>query len=130
MVKCLAALASLAVLPTLYALGPLNGPQATNFWRLGQLRNARSSSPDQLLARNTSEFQPQWFRQPLDHFYNETTDTWLQRFWVSTRHYKHGSGGPVVVLDGGEVDASVYPLQVANSIRPLTGDHCRRGCLT
>lgn len=130
MVKCLAILASLAVLPTLYALGPLNGPQAANFWRLGQLRNARSSSPDQLLARNTSEFQPQWFRQPLDHFHNETADTWLQRFWVSTRHYKPGSGGPVVVLDGGEIDASVYPHQVTNPIRPLTGDHCRCGCLT
>jgi hypothetical protein len=105
MAKCLLiAAAFLALLPTLHALGPLNGPQAANFWRLGQLRDAKSP---RLSARNTSEFQPRWFRQPLDHFYNETGDTWLQRYWVSTRHYKAGSGGPVVVLDGGEVDASV-----------------------
>ncbi|KAF8349505.1 peptidase S28 [Amanita rubescens] len=122
-VKCLAVLASLAVLPTLYALGPLNGPQAANFWRLGQLQNARSSPPNQLLARNTSEFQPQWFRQPLDHFYNETTDTWLQRFWVSTRHYKHGSGGPVVVLDGGEIDASTRLPYLDTGIVDILTNH-------
>lgn len=103
MIKCLAIVAALlAVLPTLHALGPINGPQAANFWRLGQPRNAKFS---RLLAQTIP--QPEWFRQPLDHFYNETGDTWLQRYWVSTRHYKPGSGGPVVVLDGGETDASV-----------------------
>lgn len=145
MVKCLGTLASLALLPTLYALRPPSGPQAVNFWRLDQLRNARSSSPDQLLAQDTSEFQlqrplslardtsefrPRWFKQPLDHLYNETADTWWQRYWISTRHYKPGSGGPVVVLDGGEADASVYPLQAtSNVIRPLTGNYCRSNWL-
>lgn len=47
------------------------------------------------------EFPEQWFTQPLDHF-SESPDTFRQRFWVSTRHYKPGSGGPVIVLDGGE----------------------------
>ncbi|KAF8628659.1 hypothetical protein AX15_003790 [Amanita polypyramis BW_CC] len=90
--------ALLALASTSYALGPGSGPQAANFWRLDQLRKPKTS---QLSARS-ADFQPQWFSQPLDHFDNEIADTWLQRFWVSTRHYKPGSGGPVVVLDGGE----------------------------
>ncbi|KAK2465388.1 hypothetical protein APHAL10511_002742 [Amanita phalloides] len=96
--------AFLAFLSTSRALGLLNGPQAANFWRLSQLQKTKSSR--QLAAGSIAEFKPRWFRQPLDHFNNETTDTWLQRYWVSTRHYKPGSGGPVIVLDGGETDAT------------------------
>lgn len=100
MVKCLAITAAfLMVLPTLLALSSNNGPQDVNFWRLRQSRNTKLLAP--------TVFQPEWFQQPLDHFYNETGDTWLQRYWISTRHYKPGSGGPVVVYDGGEGDASV-----------------------
>ncbi|KAF8625999.1 hypothetical protein AX17_006722 [Amanita inopinata Kibby_2008] len=76
------------------------GAQGVNFWRL---RTAQQEKPGQVdVQETTSEFQPQWFRQPLDHFNNETTDTFNQRYWFSTRHYKPGSGGPVFVLDGGE----------------------------
>jgi hypothetical protein len=37
----------------------------------------------------------------LDHFSN-SPETFSQRFWVNTRHYRPGTGGPVIVLDGGE----------------------------
>lgn len=98
------ALITFALLPTSQALGPGSGPQYVNSWKLSQLAKGKNNV---LVAANTSEFQPQWFSQPLDHFSNETTtDTFLQRFWVSTRHYKPGSGGPVVVLDGGETSGS------------------------
>ncbi|OCH94429.1 peptidase S28 [Obba rivulosa] len=53
------------------------------------------------VARATS-FPQYNFTQPLDHF-TDTGITFGQRYWVSTRHYV--PGGPVVVFDGGEVDA-------------------------
>lgn len=46
------------------------------------------------------KFSARYFRQPLDHFSNQTSDTFFQRYWVNTRHYQ--AGGPVFVLDGGE----------------------------
>lgn len=46
------------------------------------------------------DFEPRWFRQPLDHFDKGRSETFLQRYWVSDRHY--APGGPVIVLDGGE----------------------------
>ncbi|KAJ6611408.1 serine carboxypeptidase S28-domain-containing protein [Mycena sp. CBHHK59/15] len=49
-----------------------------------------------------STFRAQWFRQPVDHFDKSSNATYLQRYWVNKRHYKAGSGGPVIVLDGGE----------------------------
>ncbi|EJD41230.1 peptidase S28 [Auricularia subglabra TFB-10046 SS5] len=47
-----------------------------------------------------AKFPARWFRQPLDHFDRKRRDTFLQRYWVNDRHYR--SGGPVIVLDGGE----------------------------
>ena len=48
-----------------------------------------------------AEFEPHWFRQPVDHFKNDS-GTWQQRYWINTRHYKPGSHAPVIVIDGGE----------------------------
>ncbi|KAI0311252.1 peptidase S28 [Amylostereum chailletii] len=42
------------------------------------------------------------FAQPLDHFSNSTTQTFEQRYWFNARHYKPGTGAPVIVIDGGE----------------------------
>ncbi|TRM64169.1 serine carboxypeptidase S28-domain-containing protein [Schizophyllum amplum] len=67
--------------------------------------NAETGSYEQhqpVQTRQYEEFPEQWFEQPLDHFNNETGDTFLQRYWFSTRHYTPGAGGPVIVLDGGE----------------------------
>lgn len=51
-------------------------------------------------ASSEHQFRAQWFKQPLDHFDKARSETFLQRYWVSDRHYQ--SGGPVIVLDGGE----------------------------
>ncbi|KAF7314636.1 hypothetical protein MKEN_00937300 [Mycena kentingensis (nom. inval.)] len=100
----------------------LLGAQAINLWKLENVVAASKSSPKFKLtvqdgAHNFAPqdededdegvdtkagFEPQWFRQPLDHFDKSVNVTWLQRYWVNTRHYKHGTNAPVFVLDGGE----------------------------
>lgn len=80
------------------------GAQGVNLWRLNQLQNAKSSVKVQADVQEASlaeEFPPQFFTQPLDHF-NPTGFTFKQRYWVNKRHYKPGTGAPVIVLDGGE----------------------------
>jgi hypothetical protein len=86
------------------------GSQGVNLWKL----EALSSSPNQprtgLFVQDpnaensgaTKEFPAQWFQQPLDHFSSKSSHTFSQRYWVNTRHYRPGSGGPVIVIDGGE----------------------------
>ncbi|KZV92277.1 hypothetical protein EXIGLDRAFT_692920 [Exidia glandulosa HHB12029] len=79
------------------------GAQSVNSWRLSQ--HAATSKPALVLQDGTqplesAEFPARWFRQPLDHFDKSRSDTFLQRYWFSDRHYK--PGGPVIVLDGGE----------------------------
>ena len=87
------------------------GSQAVNLWRLrttatteSGLLNQGSDHPDVQVSDSEKQslFTPQWFTQPLDHFSAECGHTFLQRFWVNTRHYRPGVGGPVYVLDGGE----------------------------
>ncbi|KAL0945264.1 hypothetical protein HGRIS_000775 [Hohenbuehelia grisea] len=88
------------------------GPQGINLWQLNRAAALRElhELPQENLGQEPlsahlnpyKEFPSQWFRQPLDHFNNETGDTFLQRYWVNTRHYKPGRGAPVIVLDGGE----------------------------
>ncbi|KAK0441668.1 serine carboxypeptidase S28-domain-containing protein, partial [Armillaria borealis] len=88
------------------ALGalPALGPQGINLWKLQQQQQAVKLS---LTVQNPSnsgveEFPVQWFQQPLDHFDNSSGHTFGQRYWVNKRHYEPGTGGPVIVLDGGE----------------------------
>ena len=91
----------------------VNGPQDVNLWRLEQLNSRprsgsltlQDSVPFHIL--NSAEFSPQWFEQPLDHFDKSIKDTFGQRYWVNTRHYQPGVGGPVIVLDGGETSGEV-----------------------
>ncbi|KDQ62701.1 hypothetical protein JAAARDRAFT_121424 [Jaapia argillacea MUCL 33604] len=86
------------------------GPQGVNLWRLDAIQKSRpvsglmvQDSPEiEMGAVSESDFREHWFTQPLDHFSKDTTDTFKQRYWINTRHYKPGSGGPVIVLDGGE----------------------------
>ncbi|THH10296.1 hypothetical protein EW146_g8421 [Bondarzewia mesenterica] len=95
----------------------VNGAQSINLWKL-RSRTARTRTP--LLVQDdpgssastvssvayfssaAASFPEYTFTQPLDHFYNTTNGTFGQRYWVSTRHYKSGTGAPVIVLDGGE----------------------------
>ncbi|KAF8905141.1 serine carboxypeptidase S28-domain-containing protein [Mucidula mucida] len=81
------------------------GPQGVNLW---QLEHGAPKSKVVFQDYQTQdgfrneEFPVNWFEQPLDHFDDGITDTFQQRYWVNTRHYKPGTGGPVIVLDGGE----------------------------
>jgi len=67
----------------------------------------RPSGADVLESQNVkdfsvTEFEPQWFEQPLDHFDESNPHTFKQRYWVNKRHYKAREGAPVIVIDGGE----------------------------
>jgi hypothetical protein len=84
------------------------GPQGINLWKLQKYSEARDQrthffiqDTSQLDAEYSTEFPAYYFDQPLDHFSN-CTETFGQRYWVSTRHYTPGVSGPVFVLDGGE----------------------------
>ncbi|EJD45939.1 peptidase S28 [Auricularia subglabra TFB-10046 SS5] len=86
------------------------GAQSVNFWKIaqqqqvaraGQYVETRDQVPLQIPPA-AAKFPARWFRQPLDHFDRAKRDTFLQRYWVSDRHYL--PGGPVIVLDCGETN--------------------------
>ncbi|TFY54686.1 hypothetical protein EVG20_g9606 [Dentipellis fragilis] len=88
----------------------LHGPQAVNSWRR---RSAHQPEHKRFAVQNAgvdvraagsdaAQFPVYNFTQPLDHFFNTTDATFPQRYWVNTRHYKAGTGAPVIVIDGGE----------------------------
>ncbi|EGN98555.1 hypothetical protein SERLA73DRAFT_183618 [Serpula lacrymans var. lacrymans S7.3] len=87
------------------------GAQAVNLWRLDNAIARPKDTSHSLFVQDLDaiqhstekfeEFPEQYFRQPLDHFSN-TSETFGQRYWINTRHYTPGAGGPVIVLDGGE----------------------------
>ena len=85
----------------------LLGPQSLNFLRLtDQAQNSQtqlynSDSSQVKLSVGPSEFKAHWFKQPVDHFSN-SSEAFLQRYWINTRHYKPRDGAPVIVIDGGE----------------------------
>lgn len=94
---------------------PVLSAQSVNLWKLGTLGHGVSSA-SKLAAQDLSDQSPleiehakfpvYTFKQPLDHFHNTTDETFGQRYWVSTRHYKPGTGAPVIVLDGGETSGA------------------------
>ncbi|KAI0039734.1 peptidase S28 [Auriscalpium vulgare] len=96
----LLAVASLASYCAGADLGPLRLPnaQSINIWKL----RAKNLQADAVLSARDTSFPVSTFTQPLDHFHGTTNATFEQRYWISTRHYKPGTGAPVIVLDGGE----------------------------
>jgi hypothetical protein len=84
------------------------GPQGINLWKLQQSSQAHDRTAG-LIVQDTGklnqgrsvEFPAYYFEQPLDHFSNNS-ETFAQRYWVSTRYYAPEAPGPVIVLDGGE----------------------------
>lgn len=103
--------------------GPTS-PQHVNFWKLEAraraLEASHSAKPLPLVLQDSTtgfalephgtqhsqepnypEFPEQFFEQPIDHT-DPSQGTFKQRYWINTRHYGPGSGGPVIVLDGGE----------------------------
>ncbi|KAJ7079718.1 serine carboxypeptidase S28-domain-containing protein [Mycena belliarum] len=89
----------------------LLGAQGVNLWKLEKA--AAPSAANKFFVQDSSQlsleieedvagFKSQWFRQPVDHFSKSSNATYLQRYWVNTRHYNAEKGGPVIILDGGE----------------------------
>lgn len=84
------------------ALVPIRA-QTVNTWLQTKGRAAKHSLAEaehQRVLAQAPEFPELYFEQPLDHFSNDTSDVFGQRYWVNSRHYVEG--GPVYVLDGGE----------------------------
>ena len=105
------ALAARLVDASISSSSPILSAQSVNLWKLGKLDRDVSSASKLLVQDSSSQsplavkhakFPVYTFEQPLDHFYNTTDETFGQRYWVSTRHYKPGAGAPVIVIDGGE----------------------------
>lgn len=84
------------------ALQPIRA-QSVNSWLRTTARTNKHSLADvehQRVFTRPPEFPELYFEQPLDHFSNDTSVVFGQRYWVNSRHY--AEGGPVFVLDGGE----------------------------
>ncbi|EKM49563.1 uncharacterized protein PHACADRAFT_265104 [Phanerochaete carnosa HHB-10118-sp] len=97
-----AAASSSALTPADTKLVNILGAQGINLLKLSRAHTRTHARRDQVpLAVQPAEFEPHWFRQPLNHFSNNS-ETWLQRYWINTRHYKPGTHAPVIVIDGGE----------------------------
>jgi hypothetical protein len=85
----------------------LLGPQGINLLKLSKAQSSglhvgnNDDSGQAAFFVKPSHFQAHWFRQPVDHFSNNS-ETWLQRYWINTRHYKPREGAPVIIIDGGE----------------------------
>lgn len=86
------------------------GPQGVNlhkldkYWAVREAEKAMTAQDSQYVLVESGpfpRFQPHWFTQPLDHFAN-SSETFRQRYWINTRHYKPRLGAPVIVIDGGE----------------------------
>ena len=103
--------------------GPIS-PQYVSLWKLEARARAseasRSAKTSPLVLQDSTtgfvreppdtqqhrldhpEFPEQFFEQPVDHT-DLPQGKFKQCYWINTRHYYvPGTGGPVIVLDGGE----------------------------
>jgi hypothetical protein len=83
------------------------GAQAINLWCLDQQEAKVQSDILPLEKDSVTEFEPQLFEQPLDHFDESNPHTFKQRYWTNKRHYQARVGAPVIILDGGETSGEV-----------------------
>lgn len=91
------------------------GPQGVNLARLAPTLDSlyeEDYAAEQAVLSDVNEgvtygFRAEWFQQPLDHFSNDSSHKWHQRFWVNSRYYKPGKNAPVIVIDGGETSGEV-----------------------
>ncbi|KIR63875.1 serine carboxypeptidase [Cryptococcus bacillisporus CA1873] len=59
--------------------------------------------PFQIIKPSPSIFEPHCFPQLISHFDDSVNGTFCQRYWVDASSYM--PGGPVYLLDGGEINA-------------------------
>lgn len=59
--------------------------------------------PFQIITPSPSIFEPHCFPQLISHFDDSVNGTFCQRYWVDASSYV--PGGPVYLLDGGEISA-------------------------
>lgn len=96
----------------------LLGPQGVNLVRLDSFATPGRFSKDssefgvqEVLTKGdgkrTYDFRAEWFQQPLDHFDDDSSHAWHQRFWVNSKYYKPETNAPVIVIDGGETSGEV-----------------------
>jgi hypothetical protein len=84
--------------------------QKVNMWKLRKANQLQTQGRRPFVVQENApvangpfdEFEERWFEQPVDHFSSKNNATFLQRYWINTRHYDVEEGGPVFVLDGGE----------------------------
>ncbi|KAF9234953.1 peptidase S28 [Melanogaster broomeanus] len=103
-------LSLLVLAPLASAATPSRRPfsaQDVNLWKLEAREKALAASRGAQTSPPYSEFPAQFFTQPIDHA-DPSRGTFKQRYWVNTRHYVPGSGGPVIdrlpFLDTGIVE--------------------------
>ncbi|TFY80438.1 hypothetical protein EWM64_g3577 [Hericium alpestre] len=98
----------------------VHGAQSINQWKRRSVLQNAAHGPEK-----AASFPVYNFTQPLDHFFNTTNATFGQRYWVSTRHYKPGTGAPVIVIDGGETSGedrlSYLDTGIADILAKATG---------
>ena len=56
--------------------------------------------------------EEQWFPQLLDHFDNQNTMTWQQRYFVNESYWSDKTNGPVFLMLGGEGPADPIWLAI------------------
>lgn len=56
--------------------------------------------------------EEQWFSQVLDHFDNENTMIWQQRYFVNESYWSDKANGPVFLMLGGEGPADPIWLAI------------------
>ncbi|KAF9449110.1 peptidase S28 [Macrolepiota fuliginosa MF-IS2] len=118
-------------------------PQAVNIWRLQRLveeyQIGRHFWDANLVAQTNNDpgmlpvvveerwgdLKLGWFEQPLDHFDASNPHRFQQRYWVNTRHYSPREGAPIIILDGGAMDAmetlSILDTGIADILARETG---------
>jgi len=108
--KAASLIVALCLVASTSALSNIVGSRRVKQWQLNQRIQQESQSSNSKRADLETDFPPQFFEQPLDHFDKNRKDTFQQRYWVSTRNYKPRKGAPVVILDGGETSGSVSEI--------------------
>ncbi|EGC31013.1 hypothetical protein DICPUDRAFT_83068 [Dictyostelium purpureum] len=65
---------------------------------------------------NISPYTPFWFSQTLDHFDDENTESFSQRYFINDQFYDYTNGGPIILYINGEGPVSSAPCQTGDGV--------------